>query len=237
MFLFCFTSSAGEEQTVQANAQVREQAIKKVEFQVKEEVTARVDTKECALVKKETRAAAAQMDNQKSPPVKTNTPPAAPTHTVPDKTPDAKQVSEEHGSRPNTAGKAPVLKQQGGEVDMNVNKLQKANANTTNQINTEPKKTVDAKVNRREVGMMNGAVKGEGSALTNNNVTAEVSKQQVLRGSAADGKAKGSSQVEASKPPVNRLPVGHLSPPVIKLEPLNVKSTGACDEVQSMEVR
>lgn len=213
---------------------MNEQTIKKVEFQVKEQVTVQVDSKESTPVKKE--AAAAQMDNQKSLPVKNNTQQVTPTHGVPDKRPDTKQTSEERGSQPNREGKACVLKQQGREVDMNVNRQHRANVK--GQINKEATKpTADAKVNQREGGMMNGAVKGEGSALMSSHLTAEVSKQQSLRVSAAEGKAKGGSQKEVARPPVTPLPVGHLSPPIIKLEPLDVKGTGACDEVQSMEVR
>ncbi len=160
-----------------------------------------------------------------------------PTHGVPDKRRDAKQTSEEHGSQPNREGKASVLKQQGREVDMNVNKQHRANVK--DQINKEATKpTADAKVNQREGGMMNGAVKGEGSALmSSHQPTAEVSKQQSLRVSAAEGKAKGGSQKEFVRPPVTPLPAGHPSPPIIKLEPLDVKGTRSCDEVQSMEVR
>lgn len=214
---------------------MKEQAIKKVEFQIKEQVTVQVNSKESAPVKKEA-AASAQMDNQKSLPVKNNTHQVTPTHGVPDKRPDTKQTSQEHGSQPNREGKARVLKQQGGEVDMNVNKQHRANVK--DQISKEATKpTADAKVNQREGGMMNGAVKGEGSALMSSHLAAEVSKQQSLRVSAAEGKAKGGSQMEVARPPVTPLPVGHLSPPIIKLEPLDVKGTGSCDEVQSMEVR
>ncbi|XP_070839004.1 MAP7 domain-containing protein 2a isoform X2 [Chaetodon trifascialis] len=232
-------SPPGEEKTVETNAQVNEQAVKKVEFQVKEQVTVQVNTKESALVKKEAAAAAAQMDNQKSLPVKNNTHQVTPTHSVPDKRPDTKQTSEERGSPPNREGKAAVLKQQGKEAEMNVNKQHRANVKATDQINKELTKAApagDAKVNQREAGMMNGAVRGEGSALKSSHITAEVNKQQTLHVSTAEGKAKGGSQVEVIRPPVTPLPVEHLSPPVIKLEPLDVKGTGACDEVQSMEV-
>ncbi|XP_078028553.1 MAP7 domain-containing protein 2a isoform X5 [Epinephelus lanceolatus] len=228
-------SPPGEEQvkTVQTNAQVNEQAVKKVEFQVKEEV--QVNTKECAPVKKEAAAAvaatAAQMDNQKQ--VKNNTQQATPTRSVPDKRPDTKQSSEEHGGQLNREGKASVVKQQGREGEMNVNKQPRAHVKAADQINKEVTKTADAKVNQNEGGMMNGAVKGEGSALMRSHQTAEVSKQQSLHVSTA---AKGGSQMEVIRSSVEPLPVVHLSPPVIKLEPLDVKGTGAGDEVQSMEV-
>ncbi|XP_070774158.1 MAP7 domain-containing protein 2a [Enoplosus armatus] len=223
-------SPPGEVKTVQTNAQVNEQVIKKVEFQVKEQV--QVNTKECAPVKKEAAAAAAQMDSQKSLQVKNNTHQVTPTHSAPDKRPDTKQTSGEHGSQPNREGKACAVKQQGREADMNVNKQHRSNVK--DQIDKEP--TADAKANQREGGMMNGAVKGEGSALMSSRLTAEVRKQQSLHVSTAEGKAKGGSQVVVIRSSVTPLPVGHLSPPIIKLEPLDVKGTGSCDEVQSMEV-
>ncbi|XP_029304725.1 MAP7 domain-containing protein 2a isoform X2 [Cottoperca gobio] len=217
-------SPPGEVKTVQTNAQVNEQAMKKVEFQVKEQVT--VNTKECALVKKEV-AGAAQTDNQKSLQVKNNTHQVTPTRSVPDKRPNTRQTSEEPDSKLNREGKVCVLKQ-GGEVEWSVNKQQ--TAHVKDQINKEPtKQTADAKVNQREGGMMNGAVKGEGSHLT-----AEVSKQRVLHHVLTA--AKGGSQMEVITPSVATLPVGHPSPPIIRLEPLDVKGTGSCDEVQSMEV-
>ncbi|XP_035522781.1 MAP7 domain-containing protein 2a [Morone saxatilis] len=226
----------GEVKPVQTNAQVNEQAIKKVKLQVKEQVTVQVNS---ALVKKEAAAAAAtaQMDSQKSLQVKNNTHQVTPAHSVPDKRPEAKKGSEEHGGQTHKEGNAGVLKQQGREVEMNVNKQHKANVKATDQINKEQTKlAADAKVNQKEGGMMNGAVKGEKTALKSSHLTAEASKQQSLRVSTAEGKAKGGSQVEVIRPSVTTLPVAHLSPPVIKLEPLDVKRSGSCDEVQSMEV-
>ncbi|XP_008274495.1 MAP7 domain-containing protein 2a [Stegastes partitus] len=219
--------SAGDVKTVQTTAQVSEQAVKKVEFQVKQQV--QVKTKEA--VKKE---AASPMDNQKSAQVKNNTHLAAPTHNVPDKRPDAKQSSEEQSSHLNKDAKACVLKQQGKETEVNVNK-QHTNVKVTDQTNKGPTKpAADAKVNQREGSMMNGAVKGEGSALVSSHRTAEVSKQKSLDVTSAEGKAQGGSRVEVVRPPVTPLPVGSL--PIIKLEPLDVKRTGSGDEVQSMEV-
>ncbi|XP_054482333.1 ensconsin-like [Anoplopoma fimbria] len=218
-------SPPGEVKTVQTNAQVNEQTIKKVEFQVKEQV----NIKESALVKRE--AAAAQMDNQKSVQVKNNTHQVTPTRSVPDKRPDTKQTSEEQGSQLNREAKACVLKQQERVVEMNVNKQHRAHVKAADQTHKEP--TADAKVNQREGAMMNGAVKGERSALKRSHVTAEVSKQQSLQVSTA---AKGGSKVEVVRPSVAPLPLGHLSPPIIKLEQLDVKRMGSCDEVQSMEV-
>ncbi|XP_032390160.1 MAP7 domain-containing protein 2a isoform X2 [Etheostoma spectabile] len=215
---------------VKTNDQVNEQAIQKVEFQVKEQVS--VNMKACAVVKKEAAAAAAQVDNQKSLQVKNNTHQVTTTRSVPDKRPDTKHTTEEHGGQLTREGKACVLKQQGREVEINVNKQHRAHVK--DQINKElTKPTADAKVNQREGGMMNGAVKGEVCALKRSHLTAEVSKRQSLHVLTA---AKGGSQMEVIRPPVAPLPLGHLSPPIIKLAPLDVKGTGSCDEVQSMEV-
>ncbi|XP_018546783.1 MAP7 domain-containing protein 2a isoform X3 [Lates calcarifer] len=231
-------SPPGDVKTIQANAQVTEQASKNVELQVKEQVTVQVNTKECAMVKTEAAAAtAAQTDNQKSVQVKNNTPQVTPTRSVSDKRQDTKQSSEEHGSQLNKEGKACILKQQGKDVEANVNKQQIANVKAADQMNKEPtKQKADAKASQKEGGMMNGAVKGKGSALMSSHLTAEGSKQQSLHVSTAEGKANGGSQMEVIRPSVTPLPVGHLPPPIIKLEPLDVKRTGSCDEVQSMEV-
>lgn len=212
---------------------MNEQASKKVEFQVKEQVTVH-STKECGLVKKEAVAVAVgQMDIQMSMSVKNNTHQVTPKHCVPVKRPE--QTSE-HSSQQNKEAKVCVLKQQERELEVNVSKQQRANVKTTDQRNKTPtKQTADAKANQMEGGMINGAVKGEESALMNSRLTAVVSKQQSLHVATAEGKAKGGSQVEVVRASVTPLPVGHLKPPTIKLEPLNVKE--ACDEVQSMEVR
>ncbi|KAM7374294.1 hypothetical protein PAMP_006962 [Pampus punctatissimus] len=226
-------SPPGEVKTVQTNAQMNEKAIKKVEIKVKEQVTVQGNMKENALVKKE-EATAAQMDNQKTMQVKNNTCQITPTHTVPDKRPDTKQASED---QPNKVDKACVLKQQDRETEMNVNKQHKADGKAADQIKKELTKKADAKVNQMEVSMMmNGAVKGEGSALMSQRSAAEVSKQQSLHVSTAEGKAKGASQTEVIRSSVAPLLMGHHSPPIIKLEPLDVKGTGSHDEVQSMEV-
>ncbi|AWP00110.1 putative MAP7 domain-containing protein 2 [Scophthalmus maximus] len=224
----------GDIKTVQTNAQVKEQASTNVEFQVKELVTVQVNTKECALVKKE---AAAQMNNQKSVQNKNNTHQVTPTHSVPEKRPDTKRTSEECDSKLNKGSEACDLKQRGSEVKMNVNRQHIETVKATDQINKEPTKLrAGAKANQKQGAMMNGALKGKGSALISSRLTAEGSKQQSPHVSAAEREDKGGSQVEVNRPPVTPLPLGHLSPPIIKLEPLDVKRTGLCDEVQSMEV-
>ncbi|XP_071316514.1 MAP7 domain-containing protein 2a isoform X2 [Trachinotus anak] len=236
-------SPPGDVKTVQTNAQVNERVSKNVEFQVKEQVTVQVKTKESVPVKKEAAAAAtAQMESQKSVQVKNNTHQVTPTHSVPDKIPDTKQISEEHGSQLKKETKACVLKQQGRQVEMKVNKQHGANikvtdVKATDQINKEPTKPkADAKANQKEGTMMNGAVKDKGSVLMSSRQSDERSKQQNLHVSAAEEKVKGGPQMGVIKASVAPPPVGHLSPPIIKLEPLDVKGKGSCDEVQSMEV-
>ncbi|XP_034463490.1 MAP7 domain-containing protein 2a [Hippoglossus hippoglossus] len=230
-------SVSGDKKTVQTNAQVKEQASKNVEFQVKEPVTVQVNPKECALVRKESSAAAAQMDNQKSLQAKNNTHHVTPTRSVPEKRPDAKQTSDERDRRPSKERKACDVKQQRREAEMNVNEQRVENVKATDQINKEPTKLrADAKANVKQGGLMNGALKGSGSASSSSRQIAEGSKQQSLRVSAAEGNNNRGSQVEVIRPSVTPPLVGRLLPSIIKLEPLDVKGRGSCDEVQSMEV-
>lgn len=225
-------STTGEEKTVQTNTQVNEKVIKKVGTQVKEQVAVQA-IRECVLVNKE--EAAAHTDNQKSLPGKNNTHQVMPAPSVPDKRLDTRQTSDEHSGQPNREAEVGVHKQQGREVDMNVSKQDRANIKATDHISKEPAKlATDAKVRQQGVATMNGAMKGEENASLSCQTTAEVSKQQSLRGSTAEGKAKGGSQVEVIRQAVTE---GHLPLAALKLEPLDVKHMGSCDEVQSMEVR
>ncbi|XP_029925153.1 MAP7 domain-containing protein 2a isoform X2 [Myripristis murdjan] len=227
---------------VQTSDQVNEQAIQKVELQVNEQVPVQGNKQGSTPVKKE--AAVAQMDNQKTMQVQKNTEQVTPTRSAPEKGPDAKQVKEEHVTRVGNDGKAHALKPQEKQADTHVSKQDRAQANTkaNDQINKELTNTADAKVNQKESVMVNGGMNSQGSAQTSNQLTTEVSKHQsspveVAHGtSKTEGKAKETSETEVTRASVTPLPVGHPSPPVIKLEPLDVKSTGSCDEVQSMEV-
>nr|XP_019940943.1 PREDICTED: MAP7 domain-containing protein 2-like isoform X3 [Paralichthys olivaceus] len=231
-------SVSGDIETVQTNAQVNRQASENVEFQVKEPVTVQVNSKECALVKKEAAgaSAAAQMDNQKTLQAKNNTH-VTPTHSVPEKRPDAKQTSDDHHRRLSKEGKACDVKKQRRGTEMNVNEQRVENVKAKDQINKEPTKLrADAKTSVKQGGVMNGALKGSGSALSSSRQTAEGSKQQSLRVSAAEGNDNRGSQVEVIRPSVTPPLVGRLSPSIIKLELLDVKGKGSCDEVQSMEV-
>ncbi|XP_053298174.1 MAP7 domain-containing protein 2a [Pleuronectes platessa] len=232
-------SVSGDKKTVQTNAQVKEQASQNVEFQVKEPVTVQVNSKECALVRKDSAAASAQMDNQKSLPAKNNTHHVTPTHSVPEKRPDAKQTSDEQDRRPSKERKACDVKQQRREAGINANEQRVENAKATDQINKEPTKLrADAKASVKQGGLMNGALKGSGSALSSSRQIAEGSKQQSLRVSAAEGNHNRGSQVVAVRASVTPPLVRRLLPSIIKLEPLDVKvkGKGSCDEVQSMDV-
>ncbi|CAB1421254.1 unnamed protein product [Pleuronectes platessa] len=230
-------SVSGDKKTVQTNAQVKEPASQNVEFQVKEPVTVQVNSKDSALVRKESAAAAAQMDNQKSLPAKNNTHHVTPTHSVPEKRPDAKQTSDEQDRRPSKERKACDVKQQRREAGINANEQRVENAKATDQINKEPTKLrADAKASVKQGGLMNGALKGSGSALSSSRQIAEGSKQQSLRVSAAEGNHNRGSQVVAVRASVTPPLVRRLLPSIIKLEPLDVKGKGSCDEVQSMDV-
>lgn len=216
---------------------MNEHTIKKVEFQVKQQQeTVQTNKMDSALIKKEAAAAAVaagQMDSQKNMPVKTNTHlmTPAPEHQS---VPDSRQTSQELISQSNREARAGGLKQQEGKVDMNVNKQDKGKVKATDHISEESTK-LPAGAKDKQNGMMNGAMKCEESALMSSHKTAGISKQQSVP--TAEGKANGGSQVQAVRPSMAPLPIGHLSPPVIKLEPLEVKGVGTCDEVQSMEVR
>lgn len=225
-------STTGEEKTVQTNTQVNEKVMKKVGTQVKEQVTVQA-IRECILVNKE--EAAAHKDNQKSLPGKNNTQQVTPAPVVPDKRLGPRQSSDEHSGQPNREAEVGVHKQLGRQVDVNVSKQDRTNTKATDYVSREPAKlATDAKVRQQGVATMNGAMKGEENASLGRQANAEVRKQRSLCGSAAEGTAKGGSQVEVIRQAMTE---GHLALAALKLEPLVVKHMGSCDEVQSMEVR
>ncbi|XP_072302326.1 MAP7 domain-containing protein 2a isoform X4 [Eucyclogobius newberryi] len=78
--------------------------------------------------------------------------------------------------------------------------------------------------------------KGEGDMKVEESAGAdtEVSRQQTLHVSKAE--VNGESKDKVTKPSVTPLPLRQLTPPVIKLAPLEVSRTSSGDEVQSMEV-
>ncbi|KAM9729706.1 MAP7 domain-containing protein 2a isoform 1-T1 [Menidia menidia] len=210
------------------------QASQKVEFQVKKQVTVQVETKECIIVRKEETVA--QMDSQRSKHTQNNAQCAVKKRQS---SPDKLQTSQqEQGSRLSKEPKACALAQPEQKVDLNVNKQQRGNVQDKAEANKKcTKPTADASPNQREGAKMNGGVKGEGSALMSGHQTADRSKQQNPNHStSAGGKAEKKSAEEVIRASVTPVAVGRLTPPVIKLEPLDVVRTGSCDEVQSMEV-
>lgn len=203
---------------------MNEHTIKKVEFQVKQQSTVQTSKVSSSLIKKEEAGVAGQTEDcRKSLDVKTNIHPVAPAQSVS----DTRQNSSGLISQSSREARVSTLKQQ--EVDVNVNKLDKARAE-------DPKRDDSAKVaaaaKDKQNGMMNGAIKGDERALMNSHKSADISKPQGR--STAEGKAVG-SQLGALRPSVTPLPLRHTCPPAIELESLDAK--GSCDEVQSMEVR
>uniref|UniRef100_A0A3P9Q6B8 MAP7 domain-containing protein 2-like n=1 Tax=Poecilia reticulata TaxID=8081 RepID=A0A3P9Q6B8_POERE len=216
-------------------AHVIKQASKKVEFQVKEEIMVQVETKGCVTLKKE---AAAQMDSDKSKQVQNNTHPVTQALSVPEKRPEKKQTSKENcGSQISKEASASTFKQQGREMELNLNMHHRSIVKITTQVHTESTElTGDTKAMQRQGSVMNGAVKGEGSALKCSHPTSEGSKQQSNVSISAEEKAKKGPDDGLGRSSLTMVPLVHLSPPVIKLEPLDVKRTESCDDVQSMDV-
>ncbi|XP_014895947.1 MAP7 domain-containing protein 2a isoform X3 [Poecilia latipinna] len=217
-------------------AHVIKQASKKVEFQVKEEIMVLAETKESVTLKKE--AAAAQMDSDKSKQVQNNTHPVTQALSVPEKRPEKKQTSKENcGSQISKEASASTFKQQGREMELNLNTHHRSIVKITTQVHTESTElTGAAKATQRQGSVMNGAVKGEGSALKCSHPTSEGSKQQSNVSISAEEKAKKGPVDGVGRSSLTMVPLVHLSPPVIKLEPLDVKRTESCDGVQSMDV-
>ncbi|KAG7515249.1 MAP7 domain-containing protein 2-like isoform X1 [Solea senegalensis] len=210
----------------QNNAQANEQTAKKVAFQVKEAV-AKVQVN----IEKETIVATAQTDNQKSEQVKNSTHQVMAAPGVPDKRPGTKASTEELASQHSQESNTRAVKHQGREVEINLNKQHAEHVKATNQINEEPTwLRADARDYPTQGGTMNGAAKGKRSGRP----TAEGSKRQSLHVSLVERNDKGGSRVEVVRHSMTPLPVGHLSAPIIRQQPLDVK--GTCDEVQAMEI-
>ncbi|CAL9685576.1 unnamed protein product [Knipowitschia caucasica] len=100
------------------------------------------------------------------------------------------------------------------------------NVKMTNQINKEC--TNGAK--QESSGELVNRVVKNGSKQ----VIVEVHRQQTVHVSKAE--VNGASQNNITKPSVTTLLLGQLTPPVIKLAPLEVSRTSSGDEIQSMEV-
>lgn len=183
------------------------QANQKVQIQAKEPVK----VTECAQTKGD-QAEAAQEDNQKKLLVKDNGHHLNPAYTVADK---RLKTGEEHKH-------VDILLQQGRQVN-------NTRFKTTDHISVSTKLSGDAKVKEKQ-GVMNGATNSEDVALMRGQSAAGGNKQQSLRGSVTQGKAIEGSQVDGTP-----LAKGHMSTPIIRLEPLSVKD--CCDNMQSMEIR
>ncbi|XP_015234943.1 PREDICTED: MAP7 domain-containing protein 2-like isoform X2 [Cyprinodon variegatus] len=213
-------------------ARVIKHQSKKVEFQVAEQKTEQIQTKESVFLKKET--AAAQADSEKGKQVQNNSHLVTQTHGVSEKRPEKKQTSKENGgSQLNREVNTSSFKQQGRETDLNLNKQHKTNVKISTQTYKElTESTGDVKVMERQGRVMNGAVKGEESALT----IPKGGTQQSSVSVSAEGKVKKGPDDGGGRPSVTVVPVARLPPPVIKLEPLDVKQAGSGDEVQSMDV-
>ncbi|XP_047235248.1 MAP7 domain-containing protein 2a isoform X2 [Girardinichthys multiradiatus] len=216
---------------------VTKQATKKVEFLVKEQMTVQVETKENVLFKKEA-VAVLPMDSEKSKQVQNNTHPVTQKQGVPEERPEKKQTSKENcSSQLNKKTNTSALKQQGREMELNFNMQHRLNVQITTQLHKElTELTGDAKAMQGQGSVMNGAVKGAGSALTCSHPTTEGSKQQRNVSISAEGKTKKGPDDGAGGASVTVVSVVHSSSPTSKLEPLDVKRTGSCDDVQSMDV-
>lgn len=208
-----FLSSTGDQKTVQSKTQMNVQANQKVEFQDKEPKEPSTDNMTEPAHMKKDPAEATQEGNKKQL--------LATDNSHQRNTAETKlKTSEEHRQ-------VDIFLQQGGQVNQ-------ARLKTTEHISVvSPKLSEEAKVKGKQ-GVMNGAANGEASALMRGLAAAGINKQQSLRGPATEGKAKEGSRVEG-KPAGTHLTGGHMSTPVIKLEPLGVKD--ACDDMQCMEIR
>lgn len=208
---YFFLFSTGEQKAVQSNTQMNVQANQKVEFQVKEPSTGK-----CAHAKGD-GAEAAQEDNQKKLPVKASSHQLNPDHTVADK---VLKTGEEHKH-------VDILLQKGRQ-------LNKTRVTITDHISAASTKlSGDAKVKEKQ-GVMNGATNGKDGSLMGGQSAAGGSKQQRLSGSATGAKAIQGSQVDG-KPAGIHLTTGHMSSPIIGLEPLAEKDS--CEDMHSMEIR
>lgn len=204
---------------------MNEHTIKKVEFQVQQQGTAQTSQEDTVSKKMKAAAAAVESeDSGKSLSVKTNMNPVTPAQSVS----DTRTNSREPICHPNRDVRAGDFKQQVVEMEVKVNTRDKVKAEDPKRGDlAKPASGAKAKQN----GMMNGATKGQEFALMSSRKPSDISKPQ--SGQTAEGIANGGSQLGPVRPSVTPLALGHLTPPVIKLESLDVKG----DEVQSMEVR
>ncbi|XP_035999063.1 MAP7 domain-containing protein 2a isoform X2 [Fundulus heteroclitus] len=202
-------------------APVIKQASKKVEFQITERNAVQVETKEGVPLKK----VAAQTDSGKSKQVQNNSHPVTQTHGVPEKRPEKRHSGEENsGSR--LSKEVNAFKQQGREMELNLNMQYRSNVKVTTRVHKEI----------TEPAARNGAVKGEGGASTCSNPDTEGSKRQRNVSVSAEGRVKDGPDDGVGRASLTALTERRSSSPVIKVEPADVKRTGSSNDVQSMDI-
>ncbi|XP_029557213.1 MAP7 domain-containing protein 2 isoform X2 [Salmo trutta] len=193
-----------------ANAQVNVHENPKVESQVNGQVAACVNKQDTALVK-------GQATDQ-----------VTPLKNVLEKGQDAQQV--------NGQGAAQALKQESvlvkGKVTSHVTKQENAqvNAKTTDQMNQLDN------TKRPDVPQVNVQVKKQEGTQVSSQATAQLKTEESTQVNVTLTTQTIGQGVQPNKLSLALLPVGQPPPPLINLELLDVKSSGAYDEVQSMEV-
>uniref|UniRef100_A0A4W5RF41 MAP7 domain containing 2a n=1 Tax=Hucho hucho TaxID=62062 RepID=A0A4W5RF41_9TELE len=195
---------------IETNAQVNVHENPKVESQVNGQVAACVNRQDSALVKGKA------------------TDQVTPLKNVLEKGQDAQQV--------NGQGAAQALKQESvlvkGKVTSHVAKQESAqvNAKTTDQMNQLDN------TKRPDVPQVNVQVKKQEGTQVSSQATAQLKTQESTQVNVTLTTQTIGQGVQPNKLSLALLPVGHPPPPLINLELLDVKSSGAYDEVQSMEV-
>ncbi|XP_019904249.2 MAP7 domain-containing protein 2a isoform X3 [Esox lucius] len=222
--------------TVESNAQVNVQGNPKPESQVNGQDAPHVNKEVCALVKRQASDPGTPMKNDLG------------------KGQDAKQVTGK--------GAAQIPKQErafvNGQVTSQVTKLESAQVNgqvtsqvtklesaqVNGQVTSQVTKLKSAQVNAKTTDEIKTPDVSEVSKQESGQVTVGVNKQegpQMSSHDTAQHKTQESLQAnvkeigQGAQPSTLSLAMPQL-PPVIHLEPLDVKNSGACDEVQSMDV-
>eukprot|EP00063_Salmo_salar_P076858 XP_014051693.1 PREDICTED: MAP7 domain-containing protein 2-like isoform X2 [Salmo salar] len=189
-----------------ANAQVNVHENPNVESQVNGQVAACVNKQDTALVR-------GQATDQ-----------VTPLKNVLEKGQDAQQV--------NGQGAAQALKQESvlvkGKVTSHMTKQE--NAKTTDQMNQLDN------TKRPDVPQVNVQVKKQEGTQVSSQATAQLKTEESTQVNVTLNTQTIGQGVQPNKLSLALLPVGQPSPPLINLELLDVKSSGAYDEVQSMEV-
>ncbi|KAM9497846.1 MAP7 domain-containing protein 2-like isoform 1-T1 [Salvelinus alpinus] len=203
-----------------ANAQVNVHENPKVESQVNGQVAACVNKQDTALVK-------GQATDQ-----------VTPLKNVLEKGQDAQQV--------NVQGAAQALKQESvlvkGKVTSHVIKQEnvlvkgKVTSHVIKQENVLVKGKVTSHVIKQENAQVNVQVKKQEGTKVSSQATAQLKTEESTQVNVTLTTQTIGQGVQPNKLSLALLPVGQPPPPLINLELLDVKSSGAYDEVQSMEV-